>query len=96
MGRGGAKTVHSEIELAESKSRAIETKYFSNRRVCCFRMHVTGQKKTVKIQGSLEISVVSAQNIAHKMEVRVCFGPFGPTPLSVIFWAPMPKNLRRY
>jgi len=37
--------------------------------------HVTGQKKTVKIQRSLEISAASAQNIAHKMEVPVRFEP---------------------
>jgi hypothetical protein len=35
--------------------------------------HVMGQKKTAKIQRSLEIAVVSAQNIAHKMEAPVRF-----------------------
>jgi len=35
--------------------------------------HVRGQKKTPKIHGSLEIAVVNAQNIAHKMEASVRF-----------------------
>jgi hypothetical protein len=41
--------------------------------------HVTGQKKTMKIHGSLEISIVSAQNVAQKMEAPVRFGLPGTT-----------------
>jgi hypothetical protein len=41
--------------------------------------HVTGQRKPPKIIGSLEIAVVSAQNVAYKMEVPVRFPAFGAT-----------------
>ena len=36
-------------------------------------MHVSGQNKTKKIEGLLEINVATAQNIAHIMEVPVPF-----------------------
>jgi hypothetical protein len=35
--------------------------------------HVSGQKKTKKIEGSLEIAIANAQNIAQIMEVPVPF-----------------------
>jgi hypothetical protein len=36
-------------------------------------MHVTGQRKTKKIEGYLHAAIVNAQNIAQKMEVRYIF-----------------------
>jgi hypothetical protein len=48
--------------------------------VCGLPEHVTGQKKTNKIQGSLAISIASAQNIAQQKEGPVRFALSGRRP----------------
>jgi hypothetical protein len=41
--------------------------------VCGLPKHVTGQKKTHKIHGSLAISPANTQNVAQQKEGPVCF-----------------------
>jgi hypothetical protein len=41
--------------------------------VCGLPKHVTGQKKTNKIHGSLAISPANTQNVAQQKEGPVCF-----------------------
>jgi hypothetical protein len=48
--------------------------------VCGLPEHVTGQKKTNKIQGSLAISIANAQNIAQQKEGPVRFRTQGMRP----------------
>jgi hypothetical protein len=68
-GRDGAETVRSKIGLGRNLSGKRIERIFQILSMSLTK-HVTGQKKTRKMQGSLDFAIANAQNIAQKWKGR--------------------------